>query len=475
MRILFVSMILFVGGATHTGNAQSEDLDRAAATAALKQAVRFYRQDVATHGGYLWRYSADLTTGEGEESASRTTAWVQPPGTPTVGEAYLTAFHLTKEASYLAAAVETAEGLANGQLESGGWDYRIEFQANRERYRYRLDNDRPKARNVTTLDDNVTQSALQFLMHVDRATEYRNQTIHDAAVYAMKRLEQAQYPNGAWAQRFSQPPVAAAFPVLDASYPESWPRTYPKVDYRSFYTFNDNTMADMIVTFFHAASIYESPHYQAVAEKAGDFLLSAQMPEPQPAWAQQYDAKMQPAWARRFEPAAITGGESQGVLRTLLKLYEWTGKEKYLKPIPRALAYLKSSELDDGRLARFYELRTNRPLYFTTKYELTYNDDDLPTHYGFKVSSSLDSIQATYDRLKSAAPRPLKVVPPRPGKLTARLIQQTRDVVDTLDERGAWVEQGSLKTANGKTDRIIDSRTFAKNVTTLAQFIAARR
>ena len=41
-----------------------------------------------------------------------------------------------------------------------------------------------------------------------------------------------------------------------------------------------------------------------IAERAGDFILAAQMPEPQPAWAQQYDAAMHPAWARKFEPAS---------------------------------------------------------------------------------------------------------------------------------------------------------------------------
>ena len=52
------------------------------------------------------------------------------------------------------------------------------------------------------------------------------------------------------------------------------------------------------------------------ARRGGDFILLAQMPEPQPAWAQQYNARMEPAWARRFEPASITGGESVGACRT---------------------------------------------------------------------------------------------------------------------------------------------------------------
>ena len=69
-----------------------------------------------------------------------------------------------------------------------------------------------------------------------------------------------------------------------------------------------------------AARIYDEPRYRAAAEKGGEFILLAQMPEPQPGWAQQYDRDMHPAWARQFEPPSITGGESQGIMRTLLLL-----------------------------------------------------------------------------------------------------------------------------------------------------------
>src|SRR5690606_12204990 len=104
---------------------------------------------------------------------------------------------------------------------------------------------------------------------------------------------------------------------------------------------------------FQAAKTYNNPAWREAAERAGGFILLAQMPEPQPAWAQQYDAQMHPAWARKFEPPSVTGGESQGVLRILLKLYSETGDKKYLEPFPRALDYLRRSRLSDGRLARF--------------------------------------------------------------------------------------------------------------------------
>jgi len=471
--LAFVVLAAFVSSV-----AGAENPTRDAASAALKRAVAFFGDEVSAQGGYLWRYSADLSRREGEGQAGRLTAWVQPPGTPTVGEALLEAFQLTGEARYLEAARDTALALVQGQLQSGGWDYRIEFDpADRQRYRYRVEESNSGGRNVTTLDDDTTQSALRFLMKVDRALEFRDGDVHQAAVFGLDALMKAQYPNGAWPQRFSAAPDAALHPVKAASYPQTWSREWPRLDYRGYYTFNDNTIADTIDTMFAAAEIYNDARYRTSAEKAGGFILLAQMPEPQPAWAQQYNADMHPAWARKFEPPAITGGESQGVLRTLLSLCRRTGDRRFLEPVPRAVAYLKKSQLADGRLARFYELQTNRPLFFTRDYELTYSSDDLPTHYGFLVSHRLESIQNEYKRL-SALDREEQVSSEphqrRAPRMTSELADRVRSIIDGQDGRGAWVENGRLRTLEGGGEsQIITSRTFCENVRTLSRYIAA--
>ncbi len=232
-----------------------------------------------------------------------------------------------------------------------------------------------------------------------------------------------------------------------------------------------------------AREIYGRKKYQAAAEKAGDFILSAQMPDPQPAWAQQYDLDMHPAWARKFEPPSVTGGESQGVMRTLIFLYQKTGRKDFLNAVPRALNYLKKSEISKGKLARFYELKTNRPLYFTRKYELVYTDDDLPTHYGFQVNSGLDSIEAAWRRAKrdgqlkavdaSAAPRRKR------PKLTAAIIERAQEAVDSMDARGAWVELDRLRyQGDGNRDKkvpVISTQVFVRHIGSLAAYIAASK
>src|SRR5262245_48416332 len=263
-------------------------------------------------------------------------AWLQPPGTPSVGEAYLHAYERTKEQFLLDAAIHTARSLVKGQLHSGGWDNSIEFDPEkRKAHAYRVDGPpAARARNVSTLDDNKTQSAIRFLMHIDRALGFKDQPIHEATLYALDSLVKVQYPNGAWPQRFSGAPKAEDFPVIKANYPDSWPRTFPGVNYAGYYTLNDNAQADVISTLFEGAEIYDERRYSDSARRGGDFLILAQMPEPQPAWAQQYNAQMQPAWARKFEPPSVTGGESHGAIRTLMDVYRQTGDKKYLEPIP---------------------------------------------------------------------------------------------------------------------------------------------
>src|SRR3954462_7274873 len=112
-------------------------------------------------------------------------------------------------------------------------------------------------------------------------------------------------------------------------------------------------MGDMIDVMLEASRVYSAPKYRDAAGRGGDFRVRAQMPEPQPAWAQQYDLAMHPAWARKFEPPAVTGGESQSAMRALLTLARETRDAKYLGAVQTALESLRRSRLPGGRLARF--------------------------------------------------------------------------------------------------------------------------
>jgi hypothetical protein len=458
------------------------ELSEQAGQAAMQKAVSFFRDKVSASGGYLWQYSGDLSEREGEQQASATQAWTQPPGTPFVGEALLEAYLVSNEDYLLDAARDAGHALAKGQLVSGGWDYRLEFEpAKRSEWAYRAAPTAPrvKARNVTTLDDDTTQAALRLLMKLDVVLKQDDKHIHGTVEYALDALLKAQYPNGAWPQRYSEFPDSQDFPVKQASYPDTWPREYPKADYRSYYTFNDNTLADLIDTMFLAEQLYENSRYGAAARKAGDFIILAQMPEPQPAWAQQYNSDMHPAWARRFEPTAVTGGESQGVIRVLLTLHHHTHDDKYLVPIGKALDYLERSLLPNGQLARFYELKTNKPLYFTKDYVLTYDDSDMPTHYGFKVSSNLARLRRDYEQSLKAPPKNAAIWTTERSaqKPSASLNKAAAELVASMDARGAWLETGELKAKGNDTreQKIITTKTFAQNLRTLSRFVGGMK
>lgn len=477
---LLILICLFVAVSPPAANA--DDLEKAAPVA-LRKAIDFYRRQVASHGGYVYRYSADLTKREGEGKVGPDTVWVQPPGTPTVGEAYLEAHRQAGIPEALDAARETGLCLVRGQLRSGGWNQSIEFEPEaRKKFAYRVEAAASKQFNVTTFDDDKTQSALRFLMRLDQALEFRDQTIHEAALFALDSILQAQRPNGGWPQGYDEFPKAADFPVQPARLPDDWPREYPGGKYWHHYTLNDNAQADTIDMLLLAGETYGEPKYRAAGLRGADFLLLAQLPEPQPGWAQQYDAQLQPAWARKFEPPAITGGESQGVLRVLLRAYAATGEGKYLEPLPRAIAYLRRSQLPNGQLARFYELRTNKPLFMTRDYQLTYDGSDTPTHYSFTIGNQLDAIERELRRLRDATPeerqaQTKKKSARKPGKPSPSLVAEARRLVDSLDERGAWVEEGKLR-YHGKQDetrRIIDSQTFSKNLKQLSQYVGKTR
>ncbi len=61
------------------------------ARAALQSATT-YLLAISTNGGYAGIYSSDLSERYGEafyEKAAATEIWVQPPGTPSVGEVFM--------------------------------------------------------------------------------------------------------------------------------------------------------------------------------------------------------------------------------------------------------------------------------------------------------------------------------------------------------------------------------------------------
>lgn len=458
-----------------SGASAAEATDRLSeqATAALKKAASFYRNTIARHGGYVYYTSLDLQERWGEGLATDNQVWVQPPGTPAVGLAYLSAYEATGDRYYLEAARETAGSLLYGQLESGGWTNVIDFDPKGDRVSlYR--NGRGRGRNFSSLDDGTSQAAIRFLTRLDGVLRFQDTAIHQAAQVALDALLAAQFPNGAFPQGWEGP--ASPQRVLPANYPAYDWRTEGRVkNYWDQYTLNDGLAGTVVETLITAWEVYEDERYRTALMRFGDFLCLAQMPDPQPAWAQQYNYQMQPIWARAFEPPAIAGRESQDVIAALMKIFRSTGEKKYLEPIPKALAYLRQSRLADGSLARYYELKTNRPLYMTRQgrdYRLTYDDSDLPSHYGWKSEYEADGLAEEFRLLRDSSPASKSAPDPE------ILERQVRQIISDLEGEGRWISIYGGERLVGQPKfspqmQYIDSAVFIENVETLSQYLGA--
>jgi len=417
---------------------------------ALSNAVRYFTRNVACHGGYLWSYSEDLRERAGESKATPTQIWVQPPGTPSVGFACFRAYEATGDRHYLEAAKAAAAALAWGQLESGGWDYRIDFDPEgRKRWYYRQDKGKlsaeetAKRRNTCTFDDNTSQHAMRLLMAVDDITGHEPR-YHEAVEYGLEFFQRAQFPNGAWPQRY---PLAQS-------------------GYSRHYTFNDNALNDCIDVMLIAYHTYDKGEYLDSARRGGDFIIASQLPKPQAGWAQQYDENLKPMPARWFEPAACNGAVTPRNMRTLMQLYLETGEEKYLAPMPAAIEWLERSRMPDGQWARFSELGTNRPLYVNMDREVVYEFVNIRPGYSWMSTYGIESTIGQYRELiekgreQYLAERDREPTRAEKQARMEGLEPRVREIIAALDEQGRWVSGGNIQ-----------CRTFIANVETLSEYL----
>ena len=416
------------------------------AESALKKAVQYFRWTVSTNGGYLWTYSEDLQNRAGEGKATETQVWVQPPGTPSVGFAYLRAYEATGDELYLEAATAAADALVWGQLESGGWDYKIDFHSKGSQkwyYRHNKGKVNPKGRrNTSTFDDNNSQSALRFIMAVHKTIG--EEKYLSAVEYSLAFMLKSQFENGAWPQRY---PLASR-------------------GYGRWYTFNDNTINDCIKVMLDAYHIYGDEKYLESAKRGGDFIIASQLPEPQAGWAQQYDYDMKPASARWFEPAAVNGAVTPRNIRTLIDLYLETDEERYLKPIPAAIDWLERTRMKNGQWARFYELDTNKPIYVNMDRKVVHEFVNIRPGYSWTGNYASSAIRL-YKKVKSMGREKYLTARDAPStdesrrKRLADLESRVRDAIAKQDVQGRWVDDGKILCS-----------TFIKNVRLLSDYMA---
>lgn len=163
--------------------------------------------------------------------------------------------------------------------------------------------------------------------------------------------------------------------VLAAQYASGgWPQSYPNPrGYSRYVTFNDNAMVNILL-FIQDTISGKAPFGFVDQARQGrlteafdlgiEHILRAQVEVEGrlTAWAQQHDPfTYEPKTARAFEPVAISGNESVGVVELLRSIPDPSTKVK--RAILSALEWFEAVQLSDGRWARFYEIGTSRPIF----------------------------------------------------------------------------------------------------------------
>ncbi len=440
--------------------AQPIDHEPKAVVEAMELASDFYQTRLAKDGLYVWAYSSDglVRRGEGGEVEANV-GWIQPPGSPAIGAAYLRLFEVTGNKVWLVSAQEIAHSLISVQLKSGGWYYHAETDEHGRKnwcYASNVGQDcdaiqDKKEKNNTVLDDNTTQSVIGFLIWFDEASNQSDERIRKAINYSLSNLMDLQYANGSF-------PVYSNWkkgrdevdPTLKATPPDDeWSRVWVKPDDPPYFVTNDNIVLDAIRVLLYADRVYGCKRCVKSAVQAGEFLLLAQLPDPMPGWAQTYDKKMQPAWGRKFEPPSVASWETVGAIEALILLYQHVADERFLLAARRGLAWLGQSQLSDGLWARFYEIATSRPLYINSKYELTYADHDLLDHYVLKSDFGFSDKILQAEKSIGGGNKLFRYWQHKSDFWTdEQLATFVKSKMSTQDSIGRWLENGEIRSAS---------------------------
>ncbi|MCK4921138.1 MAG: pectate lyase, partial [Bacteroidales bacterium] len=113
--LLYSLIILFM---TIQLSAQSNKMEKEVKQVMLS-ATQYMVENVSTNGGYLWYYLPDFSRQWGEMEAYKTMIWLQNPGTVSMGNLFLDAYHVTANEYYYIAAEKAASAVIWGQHNEG--------------------------------------------------------------------------------------------------------------------------------------------------------------------------------------------------------------------------------------------------------------------------------------------------------------------------------------------------------------------
>ena len=279
-------------------------------------------------------------------------------------------------------AIRIADNVLLYQRDTGGWPSNINMTVKL------TENEKDKIRNAkgkedSTFDNGASHTHLRYLAKVYNATrlERFKQGFYNGVDYLLK----AQYANG------------------------GWPQTYPSLrGYSKYITFNDGAMIGAMSVLRDIAC--KKPQYAFVGEdrrrraekavqKGVECILNCQIvvDGKKTAWCAQHDENtFAPRKARSYELPSISGAESVGIVRFLMSIDKpdpeiieavqiavaWfdhvrlTGIRQINKPDESLEGGYDEVIVEDATAspiwARFYQIRTNRPIFCGRDGEVKY-------------------------------------------------------------------------------------------------------
>lgn len=264
------------------------------------------------------------------------------------------------------------ENILSWQSEQGDWP------KNKDTTTGKYSGDRSKLRG--TFDNGATTDELRVLARAVRVTgEARYKS---AFLKGFDHILNAQYANG------------------------GWPQYYPlRKGYYTRITFNDGCMI-LLMEFLEDAATEEDFTFldndrrvaaKRAVERGIDCIVKCQVvvDGTPTVWCAQHDeVTLAPASARSYELASLSGGESAGILRFLMKLDNPT--PAVIRSVKAGAAWFEASKIEGFRYkrsgsepnltkdpaarplwARFYEIETNRPLFSDRDGEKKYDVEQI--------------------------------------------------------------------------------------------------
>ncbi len=374
----------------------------AAALEVMRKAAKFMTNTVAHQGGYVWSYLPDFSRRWGEMEAKPTQIWIQPPGTGTMGHAFLDAYHATHDEQFWVAASQCAAALIAAQHPAGGWNYLADtageaslkdWYATIGANGWRLEEFQHYYGNAT-FDDAGTSEVSQFLLRM--YLEKREAKYQAPLERAIRFVLDSQYSVGGWPQRYPRAEAASLHGLPD---------------YTGYITFNDDVAGENIKFLI---MVYQGLGDARVLEpirRAMDCFVVTQQPAPQAAWGLQHTVEdLKPAGARSYEPKSFVSHTSANNCAQLMNFYELTGDRKYLARVSECLDWLDSVRLPDALVKdgraypSFVSIGDNKPMFLhrtgsnvvNGRYFLNDDPTGVVIHYG---STRAINVPALRERL----------------------------------------------------------------------------